>query len=213
MLRGLDRGNAPSQRILLTRRWFPAVPGLVPRLEEGIRVADIGCGSGTAAMTMAAAYPHSEVVGYDTSEEMLALARERGAGVDNLTFEKRSATEIPTEPGFDLVTAFDVIHDLPDPPGALRRIREALRPGGQFLMMEPNLSSDLDDNLDDIGALNYGISVLHCMTQSLAQGGAGLGSAWGRQRAEEMARGAGFGSFQLLDDITNRFSAFHLLTP
>ena len=80
-------------------------------------------------------------------------------------------------------------------------------------MMEPNMSSDLDENIGDIGVINYGISPLHCMTQSLAIGGMGLGAGWGRQRAEEMAWEAGFSSFEPLEDITNRFSAFYTLRP
>lgn len=211
MLRGLDRANGPSQRILLTRKWLPAVEGLVERLEEGIDVADVGCGTGTAALTMAQAYPNSRFTGFDVSEEALAMARERGEDLENVEFARAAATEFPGE--YDLITTFDVVHDLADPPAALRHIRGALRPDGVYLMMEPNMSSDLDDNVDDVGVINYGISLLHCMTQSLAIGGAGFGAAWGRQRAEELAREAGFSSFQPLEEITNRFSAFFVLRP
>ena len=212
VLRGLDRTNAPSQRILLARKWLPAVPGLVGRLEEGVRVADVGCGSGTAAITMARAFPASTVIGFDTSPEAIEMAERRAEGLDNVSFEVRSIEAIPTDPGFDLITTFDVIHDLVDPLGGLIRIRSALAEGGQYLMMEPNMSSDLDDNLDDIGAMMYGTSAMFCMTQSLAAGGAGLGAAWGRQKAEQLAAEAGFTSFTTLESITNRFSAFYLLT-
>src|SRR5690606_5340822 len=99
----------------------------------------------------------------------------------------RSVEEIPITPGFDLITTFDVIHDLVDPLAGLTRIRHALAPGGQYLMMEPNASSNLDDNLHDAGTLLYGTSVMFCMTQSLAAGGPGLGAAWGRQRTEGLA--------------------------
>lgn len=211
LTRGLDRANAPSQRVLLTRKWLPAVVGLVERLEAGIDVADIGCGTGTAVITMARAYPESRFRGFDVSEAALEIARSRSADLVNASFSRLPAEELPD--GFDLITSFDVIHDLAKPAAALRRIREALRPGGVYLMMEPNMSTDLDDNLDDIGVINYGISLLHCMTQSLAIGGAGLGAGWGRQRAEEMARDAGFSTFEPLEEITNRFSAFYLLQP
>jgi 2-polyprenyl-3-methyl-5-hydroxy-6-metoxy-1,4-benzoquinol methylase len=213
MIRGIDRGNSPSQKILLTRKWLPALPGLVERLEEGIRVADVGCGSGTAVVTMATAYPNSSFVGYDVSTESLAVARGRAEGVGNLEFHAHAADEIPVDPGFDLITTFDVVHDLPNPLASLTRIREALRPGGQYLMTEPNTSSHLEENLGDLGALHYGISTLYCMTQSLARGGAGLGSAWGTERAEELAGQAGFSTFRPLEDIENRFSAFYLLEP
>lgn len=213
MMRGLDRGNAPSQRVLLTTKWLPAVPGLVERLEAGIRIADVGCGTGSAAIAMAKAYPASRVVGYDTSAQSIVVAGARGSRVDNLRFEAIPVERIPTDPGFDLITGFDVIHDLADPLAGLTRILEALHPDGVFLMMEPNVGSNLEDNIGEIGTLFYGISTLHCMTQSLARGGAGLGAAWGRERAEQMAFEAGFTGFDRLDDITNRFSAFYLLRP
>jgi 2-polyprenyl-3-methyl-5-hydroxy-6-metoxy-1,4-benzoquinol methylase len=213
MVAGVDRGNGPSQRIFLTTKWLPAVPGLVERLEDGIRVAEVGCGGGTAAILMAEAFPASEVVGFDVSEESIDLARSRIGVLGNVTFEHSSVDGLPTKPGFDLITSFDVIHDLAEPLAGLRRIRAALTPDGQYLMMEPNASSDLEDNLNPRGALLYGISVLHCMTQSLAVGGEGLGAAWGRERAGQYARDAGFSSFDELESIGNKFSAFYLMTP
>ena len=213
MIQGIDRGNSPSQRVFLTTRWLPGVPGLLEKLEEGIRVADIGCGAGTAAILIAEGFPNCEVHGFDVSEESIAVAQERAEGLSNVEFHTAPAEAIPTEPGFDLVTTFDVIHDLADPSAALRRIRQALRPGGVYLMMEPKASSHLEENLHPRGALLYGISTLHCMTQSLARGGAGLGAAWGAEKAEEMSREAGFASFRLLEKISNRFSNFYLLEP
>lgn len=211
MVTGIDRGNSPSQRAFLTSRWLPGVPDLVERLQTGIRVADVGCGSGTVAILIASTYPKSQVVGFDFSDESLDVADSRGGHLPNLDFSRFAAEELPADPPFDLITAFDVIHDLVDPLAGLRRIREALAPGGLFLMMEPNASSSLEDNLHPRGAMLYGISALHCMTQSLARGGEGLGAAWGRERAETLAGEAGFTSFQPLDNISNRFSAFYLL--
>ena len=210
-IEAISRTNSPSQRVFLTRRWLPVLPGLAERLDQGIRIGDVGCGSGTVAAQMAQAYPRSHVAGYDLSPESIAIARSRWESLDNLEFHVHPAEAIPTDPGFDLITAFDVIHDLADPLAAMRRIREALRTDGVFLMMEPNLSSDLAENLHPIGAMMYGVSTLHCLTQSLAADGAGLGAAWGSRRAEELAREAGFGSFERLEDISNRFSAFYLL--
>jgi len=211
IIRGIDRGNAPSQRIFLTSKWLPAISGMVEQLEGGIRVADIGSGSGTAAILMAQAYPNSEVVGYDISDDSVSVARSRAEDIPNVEFHGYTAEDIPTEPGFDLITSFDVIHDLADPMSGLKRIREALRPDGSYLMMEPKASSHLENNLNDRGALLYGVSTLHCMTQSLAQNGAGLGASWGEEMAREYATEAGFASFNRLETITNRFSAFYLL--
>jgi SAM-dependent methyltransferase len=210
---GIDRGNAPSQRAFLVSRWLPGVPGLVERLESGIRVADVGCGSGTAAILMAEAYPSSQVVGFDVSHASITVARSRGGDLANLEFIERGVEEVSIDPPFDLITSFDVIHDLVAPLEGLRRIREALSEHGLYLMMEPNASSDLEENLTPRGAMLYGISVLHCMTQSLAHGGVGLGAAWGREKAETMAGEADFSSFEPLDEISNRFSAFYLLKP
>jgi SAM-dependent methyltransferase len=210
MVKAVDRANAPGTRILLTRRWLPAMPDVVSRLEAGARVADVGCGSGTAAVTMAAAYPRSEFFGYDVDPRAVEAARE--AGVDNAHFEVRSADSIPTDPPFDLITAFDVVHDLADPAGALRRIREALAPDGVFLMMEPAVEPALEDNIEPRVALLYGVSVLFCMTQSLAAGGPGLGTAWGPVKAQESCRKAGFTRFRRLP-IDNPFSAFFEVRP
>ncbi len=213
MVTAIDRANSPSQRTFLTTRWLPGVPGLVDRLVSGIRVADIGCGSGTVPVLVAGAYPNCQVTGFEASRESITVARSRGSGLENLRFLEYSAEAIPIDPPFDLITTFDVIHDLAAPFEAMRRIREALAVDGMYLMMEPNAGSALEDNLSPRGAMLYGISVLHCMTQSLARGGEGLGTAWGRERAEALAMEAGFGSFQPLDGISNRFSAFYLLKP
>ncbi len=213
MIVGLERGNGPSFRTFLVRRWLPAVPDLVERLETGIRVADVGCGTGMAAALIATAFPGSTVTGFDVSAEALEVAAGRSQGLPNLSYSRSDVGEIPIDPPFELITSFDVIHDLVDPLGGLRRIHSALSGDGVYLMMEPNAGSDLEDNLDSRGAMLYGISLLQCMTQSLARGGAGLGAAWGRERAEAMAVEAGFSSFEPLEDITNRFSAFYLLRP
>lgn len=211
VVRGIDRGNSPSQQAFLVSRWLPGVPGLLPRLESGIRVGDVGCGSGTAAILTAEAFPRSRVIGFDLSSESLDIARRRAAGIRNVEFLEHGVEDIPIDPPFELITSFDVVHDLADPLAGLRRIRQALSGDGRYLMMEPNAGSNLADNLHPRGAMLYGISTLHCMTQSLARGGAGLGAAWGRERAEALAGEAGFGSFRPLEEISNRFSAFYLL--
>lgn len=213
MIRGIDRGNSPSYLVFLTSKWLPGVPVLQERLEAGIRIADVGCGSGTAAMLMAEAYPKSHVTGFDVSGDSIATARGRVGDLSNVEFHGYTVEDIPIDPPFDLITTFDVIHDLVDPLAGLKQIREALAPDGVYLMMEPNASSNLEDNLNPRGALLYGVSTLHCMTQSLAHGGTGLGAAWGRQLTERYAADAGFSSFTPLEEISNRFSSFYLLKP
>ena len=213
MIAAIGRGNTPSQTVFLTSRWLGAVAGLTESLAYGINVADIGCGTGAAARLMAEAYPRSRVTGYDASPESIALARQANADVSNVEFKLATAEELSAPERFDLVTTFDVVHDLVDPAQALSNIRASLRPEGWYLMMEPAASSHLENNLDPHGTLLYGISTMHCMTQSLAAGGAGLGAAWGEELAGEMARRAGFSSFEKLEQISNRFSNFFLLRP
>jgi len=211
-VRGIARAQSASQNTFLVSRWLPAIPGLIPRMEAGIRVADIGCGSGTAAILMAGAFPRSQIAGFDVSTLSIDTARNRAAGLGNIQFHETGIEDLPTDPPFDLVTTFDVIHDLADPLAGMERIRAALADDGAYLMMEPNASSNLEENLTPRGAMLYGTSTLHCMTQSLALDGAGIGAAWGRERAEAMAGEAGFGSFEPLEGISNKFSAFYLLT-
>lgn len=128
------------------------------------------------------------MVGYDVSDEALELARGRAREITNLTFENHPAEAIPTDPPFELITSFDVIHDLADPLAGLTRIREALGPDGQFLMMEPNASTYLENNLDDWSALFYGVSALHCMTQSLGGGRRGSGCGLGPGESRGVCR-------------------------
>jgi SAM-dependent methyltransferase len=207
LIRGIDRLNSPGIRILLARRWLAAMPDVVAKLEEGGRVADIGCGSGAAAETMARAFPNSTVTGYDVDPRAVARAQDRAAasGLTNLRFEVVSGETIPL--GFDLITTFDVIHDLSHPERVLSRIREALNPDGTYLMMEPAAGPRLEDNFSPRGTLTYGFSLLYCLPQSLVDNGAGLGAAWGPTKAEELCLQAGFKNFEQLP-IDNPYSNF-----
>jgi 2-polyprenyl-3-methyl-5-hydroxy-6-metoxy-1,4-benzoquinol methylase len=208
----IDRSNSPSTRILLTRRWLAALPGLVAKLEKGGRIADIGCGSGAAAITMARAFPPATVIGYDVDPRAIERARLEAstANLPNVSFEQLPVEQIPD--GFDLITAFDVIHDLPDPKAALERVCQALKPEGTFFMMEPKAGPNLTDNMNPYGSLLYGISVLYCLPQSLVGNGPGLGTAWGPVEAEKLCREAGFTHFRRLD-IDSPFSAFYEVRP
>ena len=171
------------------------VTGLTDRLETGIRVADVGCGEGHAINLLARAYPASSFVGYDFSEEALVVGRAEADawGLSNARFETRDVAALDAESEFDLVTAFDAIHDQAHPATVLGNIHRALRPGGTFLMVDINAQSNLEDNLDlPWASFLYAISLVHCMSVSLGQGGDGLGTVWGVQTAERMVREAGF---------------------
>jgi 2-polyprenyl-3-methyl-5-hydroxy-6-metoxy-1,4-benzoquinol methylase len=187
---------------LLIKGFLPAAKGLPERLKSGIHVADVGCGTGHAANLMAREYPASTFVGYDLGEDAIAKARAeaRELGLVNAAFEVLDVTRLPPEPAFDLITSFDAIHDQRDPATVLRRIADALAPGGLYLMVEPKASSKLEENIGNpFAPYIYGMSVLHCMTVSLAAGGAGLGTAWGEQTARRMLGEVGFGSIEVVD--------------
>lgn len=174
---------------------LPLAPGIVERLEEGIDVADIGCGSGKALVLMAKTYPNSRFTGYDFSVEGIYNARREAeaAGLNNIRFEIRDAAELDELENYDLITAFDAIHDQAKPRLVLEQICEALRPDGVFLMQDIDASSNLNQNLDHpIGPMLYTISLMHCMTVSLALNGDGLGTMWGRELAFDMLKRAGF---------------------
>ncbi len=187
---------------LLIKSFLPAAKGLPERLKAGIRVADIGCGTGHAVNVMAHEYPAARFVGYDFGEDAIARARAeaREMGLGNTRFEVLDVTQLEPEPKFDLITSFDAIHDQRDPAAVLRRIGGALAPDGIYFMMEPKASSRLEENIGNpFAPYIYGMSVLHCMTVSLAEGGAGLGTAWGEQLARRMLGEAGFGSVEVTD--------------
>ncbi len=187
---------------LLIKGFLPVAKGLPEQLKSGIRVADIGCGTGHAVNLMAREYPASSFVGYDLGEDAIARARAeaRKMGLTNARFEVLDVTRMQPEPKFDLITSFDAIHDQRDPAAVLRRVAGALAPEGIYLMIEPKASSKLEENIGNpFAPYMYGMSVLHCMTVSLAEGGAGLGTAWGEYLARRMLGEAGFGSIEVFD--------------
>lgn len=168
------------------------LPGL---LEDGIRVVDIGCGTGHTTNLLAQAYPRSTFVGYDIAADAIERARAeaREYRLGNVTFEVRDVVQLPIDPPLDAVFAFDAIHDQTDPSGVLERVHAALAPGGMFVMFDIKASSHLEDNVGNpMAPMLYGISTLHCMTISLADHGAGLGTVWGQELALKMLREAGF---------------------
>jgi SAM-dependent methyltransferase len=180
---------------LLVGEYLPLVPGLAERLAAGARVADVGCGTGHAIVLLAAAYPASTFVGYDLAGDAIARARSEAAaaGLPNARFEVRDAARLTVEEPFDVVFVFDAVHDQVAPAAVLERIHAALAPGGTFVMVEPRTSSDLAGNLGNpVAPPLYSVSTLHCLTVSLAGGGAGLGAAWGEELARSMLADAGF---------------------
>jgi SAM-dependent methyltransferase len=181
---------------------LPLVPGLPDRLAEGIRVADIGCGTGHAINLMARAFPKSGFVGYDRAADAVGKARAEAEeyGVPNASFEVRDISVLPSRPPFDVIFAFDTIHDQVAPQTVLDRACAALVPGGVFVMVDVKASSHLEKNIGDpLAPWFYSVSTLHCMTVSLAEGGVGLGTAWGEELARQMLTDAGFTDIEVHD--------------
>jgi len=190
---------------------LPLVPGLSERLEQGIRVLDVGCGSGRALVHLAASYPRSLFTGFDLCEEAVvrASAEAQARRVENVAFAVCDVSDPAAYGKYDLVTAFDAVHDQAKPATVLENIARGLRPGGVFLMQDIAGSSHLSKNMGHpIGPLLYTISCLHCMSVSLSQGGDGLGAMWGREKALEMLAAAGFADVrvhELPHDFQNFF--------
>lgn len=186
---------------LLVDEVVPLVDGLSDRLSRGISVADIGCGSGHHLNVLASTYPASSFVGFDISVEAVTSARSAAdsRGLTNVCFEVRDATDLSATGPFDLVTAFDAIHDQAHPASVLAGIATSLALDGVFLMCDIRASSNPDENVGMPGAgFLYGVSLMHCMTVSLSQeGGAGLGAVWGEQTAVQMLHEAGFGQVEV----------------
>lgn len=188
---------------------IPLVPGLVAKLEAGIEVADVGCGSGRAMNHLAALYPNSRFTGYDLCPEAIAAAQRqaRELGLSNVSFIATDATGLAGDAKFDLIFTFDAVHDQAQPAAVLANIRRLLKPGGVYLMQDIDGHSDVADNIDrPLAPFIYAISCMHCMTVSLSQGGAGLGAAWGEELALAMLKDAGFAevaTHRLEHDIMN----------
>ncbi|MBX2861863.1 MAG: class I SAM-dependent methyltransferase [Vampirovibrio sp.] len=188
------------------------VPGLIDKLTAGITVLDVGCGSGRAVNQMAKLFPKSAFVGYDLSEEAIQNGKTEATqmGLTNSRFQAKNATDFGDAGTYDLITAFDAIHDQARPDLVLSQIHQALKQDGIFLMQDIAGSSYLEKNkAHPLGTFLYTISCLHCMTVSLAQpDGMGLGALWGEEQAVKMLNDAGFSKVdveQLPHDFMNNY--------
>jgi SAM-dependent methyltransferase len=206
----LDMINSGQYEQRLNSYWLGKLPEVTKRLQNGGRVLDVGCGAGRAAVEIAKAFPKCEVVGLDPDAASIGKARANAAqaGVaDRVTFVAKTAGELDPGGGFDLITTCDCIHDFAAPQRTLRDIRKLLKPDGTLFIAEPKAADRLEDNFHPIGTTYYGFSLFHCMTQSLAHGGPGLGTCMGPARLEGLLREAGFRHFEPLD-IKSQTNAF-----
>jgi SAM-dependent methyltransferase len=179
--------------------YVAAVPGLEERLRAGADVLDLGCGSGHVVNLLARAFPRSTFTGYDLAEDALAQAREEAQawGLTNARFVRQDVAALTAEGCADVVLAVDAVHDQARPLDVLVAARRALRPDGVLVVIDVAMSSHLDQDAGrPLAAFVYGVSLFHCLQVSLAEGGAGLGTAWGVERAERLLAEAGFTSVE-----------------
>lgn len=195
---------------------IPLGDDLYDKLTQGIRVLEIGCGSGKAACKLASLFPRSTFFAYDLCGDAIKVGLEIQAeeGLNNLTLASRDITNLNHAAEFDLVLAFDVIHDQKDPATVLSNVRAALKSDGMFLMQDIAASSYLEKNMDHLlGPFFYTISTMHCMTVSLAQGGAGLGTVWGEELAIQMLGEAGFGKVDVRKSSHDIINNYYIARP
>jgi 2-polyprenyl-3-methyl-5-hydroxy-6-metoxy-1,4-benzoquinol methylase len=192
LFHGTERFFRAGYNANLVSSWLPALEGVVDKLKRGARVADVGCGHGASTVLMAKTYPKSTFVGYDYHGESIRVARERAAaaGIANAQFEVSDAVSY-TGKDFDVIAFFDCLHDMGDPVGVARHARQALRPDGTAMIVEPFANDKLQDNLNPIGRVMYGASSQICVPVSLARKGPALGAQAGEARLREVVVGGG----------------------
>jgi 2-polyprenyl-3-methyl-5-hydroxy-6-metoxy-1,4-benzoquinol methylase len=213
---GTERLTATWFENYLIQQWIPAVPDVQTKLEQGALVADVGCGRGRALIKLAQTYPNSRFVGYDVFPQAISNANANAISARVAEIVKFRQLDVVLDglpEKYDIITTFDVVHDMINPRGALHAIRQALQPNGTYLMLEINCKDKLEDNIGPLGAFFYSMSVLYCMTTSLAAGGEGLGTAGlPESKVREFCKEAGFRTVHRLP-IENPFNVLYEIKP
>src|SRR5215467_9899223 len=196
---GCEQFFRPGYVANLVPSWIPALDGVHDKLASGARAADIGCGLGASTILLAAAYPNSAFTGSDYHAGSIEIARKRAAeaGVSGRVSFKVAAADAFSGTGYDLAATFDCLHDMGDPLAAARHIRQALKPDGTWLIVEPMAADDVAGNLNPVGRVYYGASTLLCVPNALSQsGGYALGAQAGEKAIQQVCTDAGFTRFR-----------------
>jgi SAM-dependent methyltransferase len=196
---GCERFFRPGYNANLIPSWLPALDGVIEKLDRGAAVADVGCGHGASTILMAKAYPRSKFVGSDYHAESIATARSRAeaAGVQDRVRFETSPADAYSGDGYELVTMFDCLHDMGDPVGAARHVRETIAPDGVWMIVEPMAGDSVEQNLNPVGRAYYGFSTFLCTPASLSQDvGLALGAQAGEARIREVVAAGGFTRFR-----------------
>src|SRR5450755_4120412 len=196
---GCEQFFRPGYIATLIPSWIPSLEGVPDKLRAGARVADVGCGLGASTILLAQEFPNSRFTGSDYHEGSIDLARKHAgeAGVgDRVSFEVSSATSFSGD-GYDLAATFDCLHDMGDPLSAARHVRQALKPDGTWLIVEPAAADDVAGNLNPVGRMYYNFSTLLCVPNALSQaGGYALGAQAGEAAIRQVVTDAGFTRFR-----------------
>jgi len=196
---GCEKFFRPGYAANLVSSWIPALTGVKEKLEAGADVADVGCGKGSSTILMAKAFPKSRFFGFDYHNKSIEAARESAErqGVSGrVTFEVATAKTYPGH-DYDLVAVFDCLHDMGDPVGAARYVRDSLKPDGTWMIVEPFAQDDLSGNLNPVGRVYYSFSTLLCTPCSRSQEVAlCLGAQAGEARIRDVITSAGFSHFR-----------------
>ncbi|KAJ3333388.1 hypothetical protein HDU76_008639 [Blyttiomyces sp. JEL0837] len=208
MVVAMERAHGPGYTEDMVNKVLSKVPGLLEKLSSSNAVvADIGCGSGNFLLALASRFPQTKFYGFDIDETSVRLANEKLRArvplLKNLSFQVVKAEDIPSVTAtcgfFDVLFTLDVVHDIPHPTEALSNFSKIIKDDGMYVMVEPKASSKLENNSTPRGSFLYSISLHHCMTQSLANGGIGAGAAWGKEEAERACLKSGFKTFTEVD--------------
>ncbi len=202
---GTEKFFRPSYANHLVQDWIPAINGVQEKLERGAAVADIGCGHGCSTLIMARAYPNSEFVGFDAHEPSIRRASQLAAeeGLSNVRFEVATAQDFPRRldaEGYDFIATFDALHDMGDPRGAARRVRQSLKRDGKWMLIEPAAGDRLEENLHPVGRVYYAFSTAVCVPSALSQeGGESLGAQAGPSRLTDVITSGGFSKVRVAE--------------
>jgi len=198
----LDLLNRGAYQHRFVSYWLQSMPTVVEQLEAGGRALDVGCGSGHVSTSLAQAFPQAEIIGIDPDSTSIEQARKTAAAAESgAEFQAITTTDLLSEVSsgqFDFISACDCVHDFPDPLATLREIRQLLAEDGTFLVIEPKVADRLEDNVNSVATMFYGFSLFHCMTQSLAIDGCGMGACAGPAQTQALLAEAGFSSVELL---------------
>jgi 2-polyprenyl-3-methyl-5-hydroxy-6-metoxy-1,4-benzoquinol methylase len=200
---GCERFFRPGYNANLVSTWIPALDGVEEKLRVGARIADIGCGLGASSRLLASSYPRSKVAGFDYHKESIEMARQKAAAAglaDRLTFEVAPASSFPGK-GYDLVAVFDSLHDMGDPVGVAKHVKQALAPDGTWLIVEPIAGDKVEQNINPVGRAYYAFSTFLCVPNSLSQDvGLALGAQAGEKKIRDVVTAAGFTRFRRIGE-------------